>query len=107
MSRMLNLIHAGWTAARFLSRNGRPSDALRRVESLLAQPDLPVAMAADAHRLAAELETEVGRFKAAYRHLRAAMTLDPDNARSYYLTGRTVEADPHGDDRRAARWYRK
>lgn len=107
MSRTLNLIHAGWTAARSLARNGRRTDALRQLMSLLARADLPVGTAADAHRLAAELEIEAERYKPARRHLRAAATLDPDNARTYYLTGRAFEIDPDGDDRRAAVWYRK
>jgi predicted Zn-dependent protease len=64
-------------------------------------------VAADAHRLAAELEIEAERYKAARRHLRAAASLDPTNARTYYLTGRAFEADPQGDDRRAAVWFRK
>lgn len=107
MSRMLTLIQAGWTAARTLARSGRRTDALRQVRCLLARPDLPVGLATDAHRLAAELEIEAERYKPARRHLRAAATLDAGNARTYYLIGRAFEIDAEGNDRRAAVWYRK
>src|SRR5438067_2363662 len=53
MSRTLTLIHAGWASVKALARDGRRRDALTQVERLLACPDLPVPVAADAHRVTA------------------------------------------------------
>lgn len=107
MSRMLTLIHAGWASARSLARSGRRADALAQLRRLLSRPDLPVALAADARRLAAELLIEAEGFAEARRHLRAALGLQPDHARSHYLAGLALERDPAGDDRRAAVRFRK
>jgi hypothetical protein len=107
MSRTLTLIHAGWAATRQATRDGRRGDALARVSRLLARPDVPAPVAADAHRLAAELLIESERYAAARRHLRAAAGLEPEYARTYYLHGLALERDPHGDDRRAARRFQR
>jgi len=63
--------------------------------------------AADAHRSAAEVCLAAERFRAARRHLFAALRRDPADARCRYLLGRAFAEDPHGCDRRAARHYRK
>lgn len=107
MSRMLTLIHAGWASARSLARSGRRSDALTQTERLLSYPDLPAPVAADAHRLAGELLIDAERFVNARRHLRAAAALEPNHARTHYLLGVAFEKDPHGDDSRAMRRFRK
>ena len=107
MSRMLTLIHAGWVSARSLARSGRRTAALAQLRRLLSRPDLPVALAADANRLAAELLIETEDFAKARRHLRAALGLQPENARSHYLAGLAFERDPAGDDRRAAVRFKK
>lgn len=106
MSRTLTLIHAGWTAARDTARSGRGADALTQVTRLLARPDLPAVVAADAHRLAAEILIEGERYAAARRHLRAARELQPLHARGFYLAGLAAERDPDGSDRRAAVRFR-
>src|SRR5207253_5817262 len=102
MSRTLTLIHAGWASVKALARDGRRRDALTQVERLLACPDLPVPVGADAHRLTAELLIDAERYAKARRHLRAAAGLEPGCARTHYLAGLAFEKDPHGDDRRAA-----
>jgi predicted Zn-dependent protease len=107
MSRTLTLIHAGWASARALARVGRRAEARALVERLLTHPGLPAPMAADARRLAAELELDAERFAAARRHLRAAAALEPTHARTQYVLGVAFERDPHGDDRRAAVRFRR
>jgi len=107
MSKMLSLVHSSWMAARSSAERGRRSDALSQLTRLLARPDLPIPIAADAHRLAAELSIDAEQYAKARRHLRAAAALQPANAKTYYLAGRAQEADPEGDDRRAARRFRK
>lgn len=63
--------------------------------------------AVDAHRSAAEACLAAERFRAARRHLFAALRRAPEDARCRYLLGRAYAEDPHGCDRRAARHYRK
>lgn len=107
MSRMLSMVHAGWSSIRYSAAQGRRADALSGIARLLARPDVPAPVAADAHRLAGELLTDAERFTEARRHLRAAAALEPRHARTYYLWGATHERDPHGCDRRAALRYRR
>lgn len=99
MSRTLTLLDSGWASARALARAGRRTDALALIGRLLARP---AAVAADARRLAGELELEAERYGAARRHLRAAAALEPGHAGTHYKLGLAHERDPHGDDRRAA-----
>jgi Flp pilus assembly protein TadD len=107
MSRTLGLVHGGWSAARELVRQGRRTDALVAVRRLLSRDDVPAAVAAEAHRLAAELLIDRDRFGAARRHLKAAAGLEPRCAKTFYLAGLAGERDPAGDDRRAAARFKK
>jgi hypothetical protein len=107
MSTTLALIGAGWESVRSSAAHGRRTDALRRIRCLLARPDLPAAVAVDAHRLAGELLLEGERFAASRRHLRLAAKLSPQDAQLHYLWGLAHERDPHGNDRREALLLRK
>lgn len=107
MSRTLGLVHGGWATARELVRQGRRTDALVAVRRLLSRDDVPAAVAAEAHRLAAELLIDRDRFGAARRHLKAAAGLEPRCATTFYLAGLAGERDPAGDDRRAAGRFKK
>lgn len=107
MSRTLSTAHGGWAQARDLVRRGRRTEGLARLRAFLSRNDLPAWVAADAHRLAAELLIDRERFGAARRHLKAAAGLEPACARTYYLAGLASEQDPAGDDRRAAARFRK
>jgi Flp pilus assembly protein TadD len=106
MSRTLTLLDAGWESVRSSAAHGRRADALTRTTRLLARPDLPASVAAEAHRLAGELLTEAHRYSEARRHLRAAAALEPSCARTFHLWGLAHELDPHGCDRRAAVCFR-
>ena len=107
MSRMLTLIDAGWSSIRLSATQGRRIDALNRLVRLLARPDVPTPIAADAHRLAGELLIEGEKYTDARRHLRAAAALEPRHARTQYLWALAHERDPHGCDRRAALRFRR
>ena len=98
---------AAWSVARQLARAGRRAEALAQANRLLAQAEVPPAIAADAHRLAAELCLDGLRFAAARRHLRSALRHEPANAALHYLVGRSFEEDPNGCDGRASRWFGK
>src|SRR5262245_63490885 len=58
MSMMLTLIQAGWEAVRSSVAHGRRTDALTRLKRLIAHPEVPTPVAADAHRLAGELQSD-------------------------------------------------
>jgi hypothetical protein len=107
MSRTLTLIGIGWEMVRSSAAHGRRADALTRVIRLLARPDLPASVAAEANRLAGELLTEVERYSEARRHLSAAAALEPNCAHAFHLWGLAHERDPHGCDRRAAQRFRR
>lgn len=107
MSRTLTLIRAGWESIRGAAERGRKADALARLASLLARPDVPADILRDGSKLAAELALGTGRFAVARRHLKTALALDATDAGVRFLVGRAWEDDPDGCDRRAAIAYRK
>ncbi len=107
MSRTLTLIQTGWESVRAIAESGRKTDALTQLDRLLARPDVPADIAVEGHQLAGTLALETGRFAAARRHLKAAMTLNATHAHMRYLTGLAWEEDPDGCDRRAAIWFRQ
>jgi tetratricopeptide (TPR) repeat protein len=107
MSKMLTMNHAEWTSIRESVALGRRTEALARIERLLARPDVSRPVAANAHRLAGELLTDAERFAEARRHLRAAAVSEPNHSLTHYLWGLAQERDPQGCDRRAAKRFRK
>jgi hypothetical protein len=107
MSMTLTLIEAGWQSARTLAKRGQTTAALAQLTRLLARPDVPAALAAEAHRLAGELAVGLEKFTAARRHLNAAAALEPTHAGTQYAMGRAWEEDPDGCDRRAAICFKK
>ncbi|QJW93193.1 tetratricopeptide repeat protein [Frigoriglobus tundricola] len=107
MSRTLTLIDAGWDSVRATAERGQRADALARLTTLLARPDVPAALAAEGHRFAGELALDLGRYAAARRHLKVSAALDPGRGGTHYLAGRAWEEDPDGCDRKAAICYRR
>jgi tetratricopeptide (TPR) repeat protein len=107
MSTTLTLIDAGWQSVRTTAERGLRIDALNRLTRLLARPDVPAALAGEGHRLAGELALDCERYATARRHLKTAAQLEPENAKTHYLTGLAWEDDPDGCDRRAARCFKK
>jgi tetratricopeptide (TPR) repeat protein len=103
----IDLIDAGWQLVRSAAAHGRRADALSGAVRLLARPDLPASVAAEAHRLAGELLIDAERYPEARRHLSAAAAFAPTCARAFHLWGLAHERDPHGRDRRAARCFKR
>jgi hypothetical protein len=103
---MLTLMDAGWASVRSLAAHGHRPDALARLSRLLARPDLPASVAAEAHRLAGQLLIDAERYPTARRHLSAAAALEPSRAETFHLWGLAHEEDPHGCDHRAALRFR-
>lgn len=107
MSPRLALVGCGMEVARLHARKGRKNDARKQALQLLRRSDLTVAEAADAHRVIGEIELDAEHFAKARKHLRAALSLEPEHARTWFLAGLANERDPHGDDHRAACCFRK
>lgn len=107
MSRTLTFFDAAWEAVRSSASRGDRASTLSHVIRLLARPDLPATVAAEAHRLAGELQTEAERYPEARRHFRATAALEPNCARTFYLWGLSEERDPSGSDRQAAKCFRR
>lgn len=107
MSRTLTLIPTGWEQVRAAAERGSRAGALGQLERVLARPDVPPALVADGHRLAAELALELGRYATARRHLKVVADLEPAHAGTRFLLGRAWEEDPDGCDRRAAIAFKK
>lgn len=107
MSRTLTLIDDGWDSARALANRGQRAPALAQLTRLLTRPDTPAALLAEGHRMAGELALELERYATARRHLKAAVALEPDNARVRYAMGLAWQDDPNGCDRRAAICFKK
>ncbi|MFO0804912.1 MAG: hypothetical protein U0791_17530 [Gemmataceae bacterium] len=107
MSPRLALVPGSMEVARRFARQGRTSDARRQSLRLLRRTDLTVAEAADAHRVLGDIELDTEHHAKARRHFRASLALEPSHARTWFQAGLACERDPHGDDRRAARCYRK
>ena len=106
MSRTLTLVRTGWECARAAADRGNRVGALAQLERVLARPDVPAELAAEAHRFAGELALDLERFATARRHLKAALAL-ADDAKTRFLQGRAWEEDPDGCDRRAAICFKK
>ena len=107
MSRTLTLIDAGWDCVKAFAARSRRGDAVTRVETLLARPDLPAPVAADARLLVAQLLFDAEKYPEARCHLRAAADLRPGHAHTQYLLGAAHEDDGYGEPRKAAARYRK
>lgn len=107
MSMMLNFFDAAWASARASAASGHRADALAKLNPLLNSPDTPPRLLVLAHRLAARLLAEVGRYAAARNQLRAAIRHDGYDAELRYELGVLFENDPLGCDLRAARQFRR
>jgi tetratricopeptide (TPR) repeat protein len=100
MSRTLTLFPAS-------ARTADPAGWPRAETGFSVLPCADDADAVEAHKVAAEECLAANRYRAARRHLIAALRRVPDDARCRFLLGRAFADDPHGCDRRAARHYRK
>lgn len=107
MSRTLTLIDTGWESVKAFAERSHRGEAVTRVETFLARPDLPAPVEADARRLAAELLCDADKYPEARSHLRAAADLQPGHAHTQFLLGAAHEDDPLGESRKAMARYRK
>jgi predicted Zn-dependent protease len=73
---------------------GRRSEAKTALLRLLGFGDVPAAQREEAHWLLADLHLDAHRFRAARRHLVAALALTPNSAEGHYRLAKAIELDP-------------
>jgi tetratricopeptide (TPR) repeat protein len=108
MSRTLSLADSLLAMGRNFQELGRPHDALDILDRLAGFRSLPAAVAEETQARLAEIRLGRGDFTRARRHLTAALTHQPDNARYHYLMASALAGDEKkGDPHRAADHYRR
>ena len=106
MSKTLNLFTQLLDAGRILIELGRPLEATKRLNSLIALADVPAPIAADAHRLLGELHLHDESFALARRHLKRSLKQCED-AESRFLLAEAITQDENADWSLARKYYRK
>jgi tetratricopeptide (TPR) repeat protein len=105
-STRLNLVQHLLDHARYLQQLGRTHDALRLLTQLSRFRDLPADAAEEAQFRLGQLWLRRKKPRRARRHLAAALTHNPNNARYHYFLARAYDTHRDGDPDRAAEHYR-
>jgi Flp pilus assembly protein TadD len=106
MSRMLSLLDAGLATAAHQYRTGRTTRAAATLAQLRGGAGGSAA-GVKVLRAAAAVAAAAERYRRARKLLTEAIALAPADAGLWFEMGRAYEDDPHGDDRKAARRYKK
>lgn len=107
MSMTLNLAQRLLALGQNYQQLGRNHDALRYLGRLAGFRDLEPEVAERTQISLAEIYLARRHFHKARRHLTAALSHQPNNARYHYLMAVAWAADEKGDRRRAADHYRQ
>lgn len=107
MNTTINLLDRLLTQGRRLVFMGRYVEARRRLDKLLAFPDVAVAQRVEAHLLLADIHVDGQCYRKARRHLLAALGLQPDCAETHYRLAVTLDLDPDVEPKKAAKHFRK
>jgi tetratricopeptide (TPR) repeat protein len=107
MSMTLNLFDHLLARGRNLHKLGREHDALRLLHRLADFRELPPAVAEETQSRLADILLRRRRYKQARRHLTAALTQQPANARYHRLMAAALSGDDRMDPQRALEHYRK
>lgn len=107
MTVTLNLFASLLERARRYQAAAQSRAALDVLRRLCAFPNLPTALAAEAHEFAGEIYLRKRCYRRARQQLRRARELAASDARTHYLLGLAWHHDPQGDLDRAARCYRR
>ena len=107
MNPSINLLDRLLSQGRRLLFMGRRIEARRRLEKLLALPEVSESQRIEAHQLLADIHLDVQCYRKARRHLVAALGLRPNCADTLYRLAVTLDLDPGADPKRSAKYYRK
>jgi Tfp pilus assembly protein PilF len=107
MSRTLNLVDRLLTLGRHLQEIGRECDALQVLGRLSALQDLPADIAEETHIRLAEMKLRAHDYRAAQRHLSAALGHNPANARYHYWLATALDADDDADPAKALEHFER
>lgn len=107
MSKMLNLVDCLLTRARGLQEIGRPQDALPILRRLSRFPGLSIATGSEILQLLGESCLELRDFRAARKHLRQLIRIEPHNAYAHHLLALAIENDAECDAAKASRHHRR
>jgi tetratricopeptide (TPR) repeat protein len=107
MNPSINLLERLLTQGRQLVFMGRYVEARRRLDKLLALPDVPEHQRIEAHQLLGDIHLDSQCYRKARRHLLAALGLRPHCHETLYRLAVTLDVDPDADPKRAAKYFRK
>jgi len=107
MNPAINLVDQLLKQGRHLSKMGRLGEARRRLDQLLALPEVPDPIRIEAHQLLGDIHLDAQCYRRARRHLVTAIKLDANNAEAHYQLGEILDLDPDIDPKKAARSYRR
>jgi Flp pilus assembly protein TadD len=105
MTATINLFEQLLARADRHRRHGQVQSAIQLLRQLCAYPDLPPAMAAEARGRLGVIYLRRRRFRPARRHLRLAVTEQPNSARHHFLLGLAWHHDAAGSARKASYHY--
>ena len=105
MSRTLNLVDILLTTGRNLFLMGRYHEALVPLTKLCGFRKLPKPALEELQALLGEIYLQKQDFKAARRHLTAALAVRPLNAQYHFLMAVAIEEDREADRERAEMFY--
>lgn len=86
---------------------GRRSEAKTVLLRLIGFGDVPPVQREEAHWLLADLHLDAHRFRAARRHLVAALAVIPNSAEGHFRLARAIERDPDAKPLRAWKLLRR
>ncbi len=107
MSKMLNLADCLFARARGLQEIGRPQDALPILRRLSRFPGLSTTAGSEILQLLGEGCLELRDFRAARKHLRQLLRIDPHNAYAHHLLALAIENDAESDAAKSSRHHRR
>jgi tetratricopeptide (TPR) repeat protein len=107
MEPSVNLLDRLLTQGRHLLHLGRRVDARKRLEKLLAFPEVPLEQRIEAHQLLADIYLDAQCYRKARRHLLAALAIQPDCAETHYQLAVVLDLEPDQQPKRAAKYFRK
>jgi Tfp pilus assembly protein PilF len=107
MSRMLKLVDELLSRSRHFHKLGRRHEAFDLLIRVADLREMPIHAAEEVEVRLGESYLRQRRFKHARRHLAAALTYQPDNARCHYLLAHALSHGTQPNPQRASKHYQR